>query len=199
MGISGTGATPSIYPAYSDLSSLTGQRGNAVAPVTAPLAQEDTDTFVSLSLTSQTLTEEEQHLVDKLEARDAEVREHEMKHISASAGLQVSGPTYEYETGPDNKQYAINGEVQIDVSPARTPEETIDKAERIRAAALAPPEPSAQDIRVAAQATQMGLEAKQELARQREDTSQSPQEQLANVLQQIFSPNNAGKTINVYA
>jgi len=64
--------------------------------------------------------------------------------------------------------YAVGGEVQIDVSPGRTPEETVRKADQIRRAALAPADPSAQDYRVAAQAAQMMAQAQQELARQRD-------------------------------
>lgn len=80
--------------------------------------------------------------------------------MAAGAGLITRGASFTYETGPDGKRYAVGGEVGIDVSGGRTPEETLAKAERIRAAALAPAEPSAQDRQVAAEADQMAAEAR---------------------------------------
>ena len=79
------------------------------------------------------------------------------------------GPSYSYETGPDNQRYAVGGEVSIDASPARTPEATIPKAQHIRATALAPSDPSSQDQSVAAAASMMEANARAELAVQRRD------------------------------
>ena len=105
------------------------------------------------------LSEAEQELVDKLAKRDKEVRQHEQAHLSAAAGLATSGATYSMQTGPDGKQYAVGGEVQIDVSPGNTPEETLSKARTIQAAALAPGDPSAADHSVAAAAEAMAASA----------------------------------------
>ncbi len=64
--------------------------------------------------------------------------------------------------------FAVGGEVSIDTSPVPgDPGATLQKARRIRQAALAPADPSAQDMRVAARASQMALEARAELARAR--------------------------------
>lgn len=60
--------------------------------------------------------------------------------------------------------YAVGGEVSLDVSPGRTPEETLRRARQISAAALAPAEPSGQDLAVAARAAQMARQAEAELA-----------------------------------
>ena len=107
--------------------------------------------------------------------RDRKVRAHEQAHISAGANLVRGGASYSYQTGPDDRRYAVGGEVSIDASPGRTPEETISKAERIRAAALAPADPSAQDRGVAAQAGLMEAEARIELSAQRlEKTAEKP-------------------------
>ena len=113
------------------------------------------------------LTAEQQQVVRELKARDAEVRRHEQAHVAAAGDLVLSGPTYTYTTGPDGQRYATGGEVQIDTSPESTPEETIQKAERIVRAALAPAEPSGQDRRVAAQARSMAASARVELAQER--------------------------------
>ncbi|MBK1880177.1 putative metalloprotease CJM1_0395 family protein [Pelagicoccus mobilis] len=105
----------------------------------------------------------EKEQVEKLKKRDAEVRAHEQAHMAAAGSLAMGGPTYVFQTGPDGKQYAVGGNVKIDTSPGRTPEETAQKAKQIRAAALAPSEPSAQDMKVAAAAASMEMEASAKL------------------------------------
>ena len=105
----------------------------------------------------------EQKQLSELKKRDAEVKAHEQAHASIG-GQYASAPKYEYEVGPDGKRYAVGGEVSIDISEASTPEETLRKAQQVKAAALAPAEPSPQDFRVATEATQMALEARTEIA-----------------------------------
>ena len=120
------------------------------------------------------LTPEEQRIVSELAQTDRKVRAHEQAHISVGADLVQGGPTFVYATGPDKKRYAISGEVSIDTSPARTPEETIPKAQHIRATALAPAEPSPQDQRVASLASSMEMNARIEVAiQQREQAAES--------------------------
>lgn len=114
----------------------------------------------------QGLNEEEQAKVEKLKARDREVRAHEQAHLAAAGGLAMSGATYSYERGPDGVQYATGGEVKIDTSPGSSPEETLRRARIIRAAAMAPAEPSGQDRSVAASASKMEAKARAELATQ---------------------------------
>jgi len=84
--------------------------------------------------------------------------------MAAAGGLARGGASYSYETGPDNRRYAVGGEVSIDTSPGKTPQETLQKAQAIRAAAQAPAKPSQQDLAVAASAGQMAAEARAELA-----------------------------------
>lgn len=134
------------------------------------------------------LSEEEQQQVDKLKARDREVRTHEQAHIAAASGASVSGPSFSYQQGPDGQRYAIGGHVNIDVSPGRTPEETLRKAQAVERAALAPAEPSGQDQAVAAQARQMALQAMAEQAAARQDGNKidktyQPQDSTAPALQ----------------
>jgi hypothetical protein len=116
-----------------------------------------------LSSTGQ-LSTAEQRVVARMQQRDREVRTHEMTHISAGAGLVRGGATYSFERGPDGKLYAAGGEVSIDTSPGSTPQETIERARRIRSAALAPADPSPQDRQVAAAASLMESQARIELA-----------------------------------
>jgi hypothetical protein len=109
----------------------------------------------------------EQRQINELRSTDQRVRAHEQAHLSAAAGLAIGGANFQTVRGPDGKQYAVAGEVSIDVSPASTPEQTLDKARRIQAAALAPADPSSQDRAVAAAAAQMQVQAQAELNRQR--------------------------------
>lgn len=118
---------------------------------------------------SSELTEEEQKKVDELETTDAKVRAHEQAHMAAGGDLVTRSAQFQYATGPDNKQYAVGGDVQIDVSEEDNPEATLRKANRIRQAALAPAEPSGQDLKVAADAAAMAAKASAEIANQKTD------------------------------
>lgn len=106
-----------------------------------------------------------QQVVSELSSRDREVRAHEQAH-AAVGGQYAGAPSYQFKRGPDGVNYAVGGEVQIDVSPAPSPQETIAKAQVVRQAALAPAEPSPQDRRVAAQASQMEAQARAEMAQE---------------------------------
>ncbi len=110
------------------------------------------------------LTEDELRLVDELKKVDDEVRQHEMAHMSAGGSLVTSAAQFSYKTGPDGQKYAVAGEVGIDTSAIPgDPQATIDKMERVKQAALAPASPSSQDLKVAAQAKAVILEAVGEL------------------------------------
>lgn len=119
------------------------------------------------------LSEGETREVEELKARDQEVRTHEQAHVAAAGPLFRGGPYYDYTRGPDGNQYATGGRVEIDTSEGSTPEETIERANRVIAAALAPAEPSSQDRAVAAQATRQLAEARAEQAEQRAAEAQS--------------------------
>gem|GEM_PF-5376758 len=104
--------------------------------------------------------------VQKLAATDREVRAHEAAH-AAVGGQHAGSASFSFKQGPDGKRYAIAGEVPIDLSAvADDPAATIQKAQTVRAAALAPADPSSQDLQVAAAATQLELTAKTELRQQ---------------------------------
>lgn len=102
-------------------------------------------------------------VIAQLRQTDQKVRMHEAAHISAGGAYVTGGPSYTYQTGPDGKRYAVSGEVQIDTSPVPDdPEATIIKMEAIRKAALAPAQPSSQDLSVAASAARNEQEARRE-------------------------------------
>jgi hypothetical protein len=117
------------------------------------------------------LSKEEVRQVEELAKTDRKVRQHEQAHMAVGGSLVTSGASYEYQTGPDGKRYAIGGEVGISLAKGRTPEETLQRARQIRAAALAPADPSPQDQSVAAAAAQMEMQAMQEIAAQRLEES----------------------------
>lgn len=94
------------------------------------------------------LTEEEEDQVEELKQRDREVRAHEQAHARVG-GPYAGAPSYTFQQGPDGGRYAIGGEVQIDTSPESEPEATARKMQIVIRAALAPAEPSSQDLRVA--------------------------------------------------
>ncbi|MBN2809850.1 MAG: hypothetical protein JXR80_10195 [Deltaproteobacteria bacterium] len=119
------------------------------------------------------LSADEERTVTELKKRDAEVKAHESAHMAAGGPYVRGGASYEYEKGPDNQNYAVGGEVSIDVSPENTPEATIRKMQVVKRAALAPKDPSSQDRSVAAQAAQTEARARLEL--QKERNSESPQ------------------------
>ncbi len=110
------------------------------------------------------LTDAELAVVSELKSIDSKVRLHEQAHLAQAGGLAMGGANFTYQTGPDNRRYAVGGEVQINAGPGRTPEETLRKAQIIRAAALAPAQPSPQDRTVAATAGQMEQAAQAEIA-----------------------------------
>jgi len=120
--------------------------------------------------------EQEQQQIKELKARDTEVRVHEQAH-AAVGGQHAGSPSYGYERGPDGTNYAVSGEVQIDVSEVpNDPQATIDKMQTVRAAALAPAEPSGADRSIAADATQKMAAAQAELAMPEEEQSEEDEQ-----------------------
>lgn len=131
---------------------------------------------ISASALASELSPAEQQQVQQLKEIDRKVRAHEQAHLLVGADLVRGGPSFSYTSGPDNRLYAVAGEVSIDTSPARTAEETIPKAQHIRATALAPADPSPADHSVAAQAARMESAARVELAvQQREEAANANQ------------------------
>lgn len=136
--------------------------GNGPPPPRPDESESDSDTE---------LTEEEEREVEDLKARDQEVKTHEQAH-QAAGGSHAGSPSYEYTSGPDGKQYATSGEVQIDTAAVpNNPTATIAKMEQVKRAALAPAEPSGADRAVAAKAEQAKLKAQRELAEQAAEES----------------------------
>lgn len=110
---------------------------------------------------------EKDAVVRELRNTEREVIAHEAAH-QAAAG-RFGGPvSYTRTTGPDGKSYITGGEVPIHFVAGSTPEETLRNLEQVQKAALAPGDPSAQDIRVAAQAAARAAQARHDIAQSRE-------------------------------
>lgn len=106
----------------------------------------------------QELTPEQQRQVTELKATDRKVRAHEQAHLAVGRSIVTSGPNYTYTYGPDGRTYVSGGEVGIDTAAEREPQANIDKGILIQRTALAPQDPSPQDISVASVGA--GLEAR---------------------------------------
>lgn len=110
------------------------------------------------------LSDAEKKIVEQLKQADSEIKQHEMAHVAAGAGITTSGANYTYKTGPDGQRYAVGGDVQINMSAVPgDPQATIDKMAQVKRAALAPASPSTQDRRVASKASTLTAKAMQDL------------------------------------
>ncbi len=114
------------------------------------------------------LTPEQQEMIVRLRQRDAEVRAHEAAH-QAVAGALGGGASFTYQLGPDGRQYAVGGEVPIEIGGGKTPQEMLSRARQVRAAALAPAKPSSQDLKVAASAAALETKVLADLRQQQVD------------------------------
>lgn len=115
-----------------------------------------------------------ENVLTQLQARDREVKAHEQAHLNTAGQYATGGIKYTYQTGPNGQKYAIGGSVGIDTAPiAGDPQATIQKARVVQRAALAPAQPSSQDMSVAAQAAQMLMQAQIDLRTQKTETEQT--------------------------
>ncbi|NPA13393.1 MAG: protein-glutamate O-methyltransferase [Aquificae bacterium] len=118
-----------------------------------------------------------QQVVQQLKRIEQKVKAHELAH--KTVGGELAGAVrYKYAKGPDGKMYIVGGEVPIKLKQGKNPEETIQIAQKIKQAALAPADPSPQDRNVAAAATMLEIRAKMELAKQ-EDSQQGNENKIS--------------------
>ena len=74
------------------------------------------------------LTPEEVRTVDALQRRDSAIRQEEQTRAS-QAGAFAGAPIYQYEVGPDDKRYAVSGEVPVRVE---NPPSDAEQLKRVR-------------------------------------------------------------------
>lgn len=99
--------------------------------------------------------------ITKLKQIEEKVKAHEAAHKAVGGNL-ASSASYSYTRGPDGQSYITGGEVRIDMSDGRTPQETVSRMQQVIRAALAPADPSGQDRSVAAAAASRMAEAQQQ-------------------------------------
>jgi hypothetical protein len=172
--IPGSGGVGARVPAQGAVQPASGSDGSAETGADQAGGQKAGGDRAPVAGQPRKLSAEDKQVVSRLSARDTAVRAHEAAHQAAASGLGGAA-TFTYETGPDGRSYAVGGEVPVSLRPGRTPEETIANAQTVRSAALAPADPSAQDLAVAAQATQMETEARQQVVRDKADAPPADQ------------------------
>lgn len=118
---------------------------------------------------NEKLSQEDKQIIADLKARDAEVKTHEQAHRAAAAGINASAPSYDYETGPDGKKYAVGGEVNVSFREGGSAESNVAKAQAMKAAALAPAQPSSQDLSAARNADALIVKFKEQQIQENEE------------------------------
>jgi len=104
---------------------------------------------------------------DEALALNSEVRAHENAHMAALGGAAASPILYNEVRGPGGERIAVGGKIAVDLSEVPgDPEATLRKARSIIAAAHAPGEPSAADLRTATRAYELARKAQEEVATQ---------------------------------
>lgn len=167
MAFALTGTSSGTYDPYRNFPQTTPdgrrERTQEFGTVTTESAAELTDPNAQDHADSPEVAD----YVSRLSSADREVRAHEAAHVAAGGSNITSGVSFSFQTGPDGKAYAVGGEVGIDISPVPgNPQATITKMMMVRAAALAPADPSPQDLAVAAAAAQIEAAARAQIAAQ---------------------------------
>ncbi|MHB2018476.1 MAG: putative metalloprotease CJM1_0395 family protein [Candidatus Xenobia bacterium] len=106
-----------------------------------------------------------QAIISVLQARNAEVHEHEYRHMAAAGEFCTGGPEFKTVLGPDGREYAVGGDCHIDTSPVDgNPQATLAKMRQLEAACMAPGSHlSTADLSAAAQCCCMACEAQRQL------------------------------------
>lgn len=178
-------ALPATAASASDESAADGQ-SEQQAQIQRQLSQ------VEAELLRVTLTE-----IRELASRDREVRAHEQAH-KAVGGQYAGAVSYSYERGPNGRLYAVGGSVAIDTAPVPgDPAATLQKLQQVQRAALAPAQPSSQDLAVAAQAAQAIAQARSELAADALDAA-GESETKVDSADQAVANGDADKSLEVY-
>ncbi len=135
-----------------------------ILPIPGPLESGHPCPFCQR--TEKTDQEKKLSLISRLKKRDQEVRNHERAHLQKAGASAAGGPVFEFEEGPDGHSYAVSGHVPISLPEiSGNPLATLEMAKMVKAAALAPDDPSSQDLKVAAQAENVIRKARAELAK----------------------------------
>lgn len=106
---------------------------------------------------------EYKNAIRELSSIEDKVLAHEQAHMNVGGDLAGSA-SYSYSVGPDGKRYITGGEVPISMPNSGDKEKMLADLEQVKKAALAPAEPSSQDLSVAAEASAQAIKIRGELA-----------------------------------
>ncbi len=137
---------------------------------------DDHDSQGKKSVKNKEMSREEQQKTRELQQTDRKVRAHEQAHVSASGRIAVSAPSYDYETGPDGRRYAVGGSVNYNVPTTECPKDEQLLARQLRRMALAPMDPSPKDRAVAAKASAKEARASREIREEQTEEQASESE-----------------------
>lgn len=139
------------------------ERASAVNDAVPPGNHHHNSTGIDVAGTDYRLT-----LSPEALARDREVRGHERDHLVTLGGYVASAVSYTTRTGADGESVAVGGRIAVDLTEVPgNPRATLRKARTIYAAATAPGDPSAADLRVASEAYRLMRKADDQLASER--------------------------------
>lgn len=114
------------------------------------------DSHTETSTNNLKLSQEEQKEVEEMRRINGEVKRRELAHRAVAGNYARGVISYEYETGPDGKKYAVEGHITIDARPIlNNPEASIRKAQAIKSVKL--------DRSVSTEAEKMEREVRMEL------------------------------------
>lgn len=109
-------------------------------------------------------TADEVSVSDEALSRSREVEAHERSHLALLGGAASSPILYDTLRGPGGEALKVGGSIKVDLSVVPgDPEATERKAQAIIAAANAPNDPSAADMRTAAKAYQLASRAREQI------------------------------------
>jgi hypothetical protein len=127
-------------------------------------------------------------VIAELEKTEREVIAHENAH-KAAAG-RFGGPAhYSYTDGPDGKRYVTGGDVQVHTPATSDPEEALRNASQVMRAALAPGDPSGQDLSAASSAASMASAARAQIARSAGSENESGKSQVSRNIARSYADN----------
>lgn len=162
------GAEVSIIAPEDELEAATGGRGRpAGTKLSAESTSEEAANTPEEKAKAAEQNPETAAQIAKLQQTEREVVAHEAAHM-AVGGQFAGSASYSYTTGPDGKRYITGGEVPISTPATDDPEEALRNAEQVMRAAMAPANPSGQDIAVAAGAAQTAAQARLQVSEEQD-------------------------------
>lgn len=159
-----------------------GPQWSGLPPLSRPVADSPQSGGGGGSLAAEeTLAPEQKQQIAELASIEREVIAHERAHQSAG-GAYTGSATYGYTEGPDGKAYITSGEVAIRAPQIEPSEKGLQVVEQVKRAALAPANPSGQDLRVASKMEAIAQRIRAEMAKRSYAEKDTPTPEIDMVL-----------------